>query len=123
MTDMPNEMTQRVFQTVDSMRPDSIAELFTEDAKMVFGNADPLVGREAITAGIQGFFSTINGLQHRIVNDWHIGADTVAETEVTYRRLDDKDVSVPVVSIWHTRDDGLINDYRVFFDLTPVYAP
>jgi hypothetical protein len=120
---MPNEMTQRVFKTVDSMQPDSIADLLAEDARMVFGNAEPLVGREAITAGVQGFFSTINGLQHRIVKDWHIGADTIAETEVTYRRLDDKNVSVPVVSIWHTRDDGLISDYRVFFDLAPVYTP
>jgi hypothetical protein len=123
MNDMPNELTQRVFQTVDTMRLDSIAALYAEDARMVFGNAEPLVGREAITAGIQGFFSTINSLQHQIVNDWHIGADTIAETEVTYRRLDDKNVTVPVVSIWHTRDDGLITDYRVFFDLTPVYTP
>jgi ketosteroid isomerase-like protein len=118
---MPNELTQRVFQTVDSMRPDSIAGLFAEDARMVFGNAEPLVGREAITAGIQGFFSTINALQHQIVNEWCIGADTIAETEVTYRRLDDKNVTVPVVSIWHTHD-GLIEDYRVFFDLAPVYT-
>jgi ketosteroid isomerase-like protein len=122
MTDMPTESTQRVFQTVDAMQPDNIAALFAEDARMVFGNADPLVGREAITAGVQGFFSTINGLQHQIVNEWHIGADTIAETEVTYRRLDDKNVTIPVVSIWHTRD-GLIDDYRVLFDLTPVYAP
>ena len=31
--------------------------------------------------------------------------------------------SIPVVSIWHTRADGLIDDYRVFFDVAPVYAP
>jgi ketosteroid isomerase-like protein len=120
---MPNGLTPRIFQAVDSMQPDSIADMFAQDAKLVFGNADPLVGREAITAGLKGLFSTINGMRHRIVNDWHMGADTVAETEVTYRRLDDKDVTVPVVSIWHTRDDGLIDDYRVFFDLTPVYTP
>ena len=46
----------------------------------------------------------------------------LVEVEVTYRRLDDKSVSVPAASIWHARDDGLIEDYRVFFDLTPVYA-
>jgi hypothetical protein len=40
----------------------------------------------------------------------------------SYRRLGDKSVSVPAASIWHARDDGLIEDYRVFFDLTPVYA-
>ncbi|MFG2000396.1 nuclear transport factor 2 family protein [Spirillospora sp. NPDC048911] len=80
------------------------------------------MGREAITAGITGFFSTIGGLRHRIVNDWRDGADTIAETEVTFRRLDDKNVTVPAVSILRIRDDGLITDCRVFFDLTPVYT-
>jgi uncharacterized protein (TIGR02246 family) len=120
---MSQDLTQRIFATVDSMEPEAIARLYTEDATVVFGNAEPLVGREAIIAGIQGFFSTINGLRHRIINQWYVGADTVAETEVTYRRLDGKSVSVPVVSIWHAREDGLIDDYRVFFDLAPVYAP
>ena len=120
---MPHELTQRVFATVDSMEPDAIVGLYAEDARVVFGNGEPLVGREAILAGLRGFLSTIDGLRHRIVNEWYVGADTMAETEVTYRRLDGKSVSVPVVSIWHTRDDGLIDDYRVFFDLAPVYAP
>jgi ketosteroid isomerase-like protein len=120
---MPYELTQRVFATVDSMETGAIAGLYAEDAKLVFGNGEPLVGREAIIAGIDGFFSTIDGLRHRIVNQWYVGADTVAEAEVTYQRLDGKGVCVPVVSIWHTRDDGLIDDYRVFFDLAPVYAP
>ena len=120
---MTHEMTQRIFAAVESMKPGDMAEFFTEDAQLVFGNREPLVGREAIIAGSQAFFSTIKGLQHRIVNEWQIGADTVVETDVTYRRLDDKSVSVPVVSIRHARDDGLIDDYRVFFDLAPVYAP
>jgi uncharacterized protein (TIGR02246 family) len=120
---MPSELTQRVFQTVDAMEPDSMAALFAADATMIFGNNEPLAGREAIAAGVAGFFSTINGLQHRIINDWRAGADTIIEAEVTYHRLDGKEVSLPAVSIWHTGDDGLIDDYRVFFDVAPVYAP
>jgi hypothetical protein len=27
------------------------------------------------------------------------------------------------VSIWGVGQDGLIRDYRVFYDLAPVYAP
>jgi hypothetical protein len=119
--DMPEELTQRVFKAVDSFGPGALAELLAEDARFVFGNAKPLVGREAITGGIQGFFSTIRGLRHRLLNDWYAGADTIAETEVTYDRLDGTCVSVPAVSIWHVRDDGLIDDYRVFVDLAPVY--
>jgi hypothetical protein len=120
---MPHELTQRIFAAVDTMKPDALTEFITEDARVVFGNADPLVGREAITAGLQAFYSTIKGLRHRIINQWYVGANTVVETEVTYHRLDDRSVGVPVVSIWHAREDGLIDDYRVFFDLTPVYMP
>jgi uncharacterized protein (TIGR02246 family) len=120
---MSYELTQRVFAAVDSMEPGAFAEFFTEDARVVFGNGEPLVGPDAITAGTRTFFSTIKGLRHRIVNEWHVGADIVAETEVTYHRLDGTSVSLPVVSIWHTRADGLIDNYRIFFDLAPVYAP
>ena len=120
---MSHELTQRLVARIDSMDPAALAGFFTEDARVVFGNGEPLVGREAITAGTQAFFSSISGLHHHIVNDWHIEADTVVEAEVTYRRHDGKTVSVPVVSIWHARDDGQIDDYRVFFDLAPVYAP
>jgi hypothetical protein len=61
-------------------------------------------------------------LRHRIAHEWRLGRGTVAETEVTYRRVDSKDVAVPAVSIWRTRDGGLIDDYRIYVDLAPVYA-
>jgi ketosteroid isomerase-like protein len=118
---MADDVVQRVFQSVDSFNPDEFVRLLAEDATLVFGNAEPMAGREAITAGLRAFFSTIGGLRHRIVRNWQVDADIIAETEVTYRRLDGKDVSVVAVSIWRTRDDGLISDYRIFVDLAPVY--
>src|SRR5256714_14377800 len=120
---MTHELTERVLAAVDSREPGAFAEFLAEDARLVFGNAEPLVGREAIIAGVQGFLSTLNGLRHHILNQWYVDADTVAEAEVTYSRLDGKSVSIPVESIWHTRADGLIASYRGFFDAVPVYAP
>ncbi|MEU9836589.1 nuclear transport factor 2 family protein [Streptosporangium sp. NPDC048047] len=119
---MTDDVVRGVFQVVDSFDPDEFALLLTEDATLVFGNAEPLAGREAIVAGLRAFYSTIGGLRHRIVRSWQVDADVIAETEVTYRRLDGKDTSVVAVSIWRTRDDGLITDYRIFVDLAPVYA-
>ncbi|GAA2206915.1 hypothetical protein GCM10009850_023730 [Nonomuraea monospora] len=114
---------RHVFQVVDSFDADEFAALMAEDATLVFANAEPLAGREAIAAGIREFFATIGGLRHRVVRTWEAGDDSIAETEVTYRRLDGKDVTVPAVSIWRSRDDGLITDYRIYIDLAPVYAP
>lgn len=119
---MAEEAARRVFQAVDSFDPDELVRLLAEDARMVFGNAEPMAGREAIAAGLRAFYATIGGLRHRIVRVWQVGADTIAETEVTYRRLDGKDVTAVAVSIWQTRDDGLISDYRIFVDLAPVHA-
>ncbi|MEU6743978.1 nuclear transport factor 2 family protein [Streptosporangium sandarakinum] len=119
---MTDDVVRRVFQVVDSFDPDEFARLLAEDATLVFGNAEPLTGREAVVAGLRAFYSTIGGLRHRIVRHWRADADVIAETEVTYRRLDGKDVSAAAVTIWHTRDDGLITDYRIFVDLAPVYA-
>jgi hypothetical protein len=56
------------------------------------------------------------------VNDWVVDGSTIVETAVTYDRLDGRSVTIPVVSIWHATDAGMIDDYRVFFDMDPVYA-
>lgn len=111
-----------VFDVVDAMDLNAVAALFAEDATMVFANGEPMVGREAVVAGNTAFMSTIKGLRHRLLNEWRVGATTIAETEVTYSRVDGKEVTLPAVSIWSTREDGLIVDYRVFVDLAPVHA-
>lgn len=111
-----------VLARIDSMDVTESGKLFAEDATMTFGNAEPMVGRDAIEAGIASFFSSIAGLRHRLLNEWCVGPDTIAETAVTYRLHDGKQVTVPAVTIWRARDDGMITDYRVFIDLAPVYA-
>jgi uncharacterized protein (TIGR02246 family) len=120
---MSHDLTQRIFRALDSRQPRALAELFATDGTLVFANAEPLTGRDAITAGNEAFLGTIAGLHHQIVNEWHVGPDTIAETNVTYLRHDGASVTVPVVSIWRVRDDGLIGDYRVYADLAPVYHP
>jgi ketosteroid isomerase-like protein len=120
---MPTELTERVFATVDARDAAEFSKFFTEEGRMVFANAEAMVGPTAIAEGVRHFFGTIKGLHHEVLNDWSTDTDTVVELKVTYDRLDGRSVSIPVVSIWHVNEDGLIDDYRVFFDLAPVYAP
>ena len=42
---------------------------------------------------------------------------------MTYTRTDDREVSVPVVTIYRTNARNQIADYRVYIDLAPVFAP
>jgi ketosteroid isomerase-like protein len=116
------EFIRDVFARVDSGVPVRFAALFAPDGTMVFGNSEPMVGPAAIEDGIRGFFGTIDGLSHRLVGEWHEGGTSVAQLETTYDRKDGTQVTVPVVSIIRRRDDGFVQDYRVYLDLSPVFA-
>ena len=112
-----------LFPVIDTKDPQAFAAHLAEDATLRFGNAEPLVGRAAVVAALTQFFATFEWLRHELVNQWDVGAETVAETQVSYGRLDGSVVTVPAVSIWRNRDDGLIEDYRIFVDLAPLFTP
>jgi hypothetical protein len=120
---MPTGLTTRIFTAVDARNASEFSAFFAGNGRLVFGNGEPMVGANAIAEGVDQFFTTINGLRHHVLNEWVIGPDTLVELNVTYDRLDGRSVTVPAVSIWHLDDDGLIDDYRIFIDLTPVYMP
>jgi ketosteroid isomerase-like protein len=114
--------TRDVFATVDSMDVATITSLFAADGRVVFGNAEPLVGIDEIRTGLIAFFDTIAGLRHEIVNEWNVGDDAIVEFKVTYDRKDGQQVTIPCVTIFHTGAADKIDAYRVYFDAAPIYA-
>jgi hypothetical protein len=111
-----------VLALVDATDAAGFSGLFAPQGHMRFANNEAMTGPEAIEAGVKGFFTSVKGLSHPIVNEWNDGADTIVELAVDYFRLDGQNVTIPVVSIWHLDEAGLIDDYRVFFDIAPVFA-
>jgi ketosteroid isomerase-like protein len=114
--------TRDVFAMTDSMDVAKVVSLFAKDGRVVFGNSQPMVGVDEIRTGTTAFFDTIAGLHHEIVTEWKVGDDTIVELKVTYDRKDGQQVTIPCVTIFHTDAAGKIDDYRVFFDVTPIYA-
>jgi len=114
--------TRQLFAVVDTMDVGTIASLFAENGLVVFGNSQPLVGIEEIRTGITEFYATIAGLHHEIVNEWHVGDESIVELKVTYDRNDGQQVTIPCVTIFHTNVADKIDAYRVYFDVAPIYA-
>jgi hypothetical protein len=115
-----------LFDAVDALDATAFAARFTEDGTFRFGNAPAAVGRRQIAESVAGFFSTIGGLKHQILGvwsgAWEGGAVTSVETTVTYRRKDATVTdAIPVTSTLRMRGN-LIADFRVFADISPVFA-
>jgi hypothetical protein len=115
-----------LFDAVDALDATAFAERFADDGTFRFGNAPAVVGRRQIAENVAGFFSAIGGLKHAIVGvcsgAWEGGAVTSVETTVTYRRKDGTVTdALPVTSTLRMRGD-LIADFRVFADISPVFA-
>src|SRR5450755_2504566 len=111
-----------MFDDIDRMDADAWASHLATDAVMRFGNADPVHGREACRDALAAFYGQINGLAHHVLEQWEHGGATIVEATVTYTRTDDREVSVPVVTIYRTNGGNLISAYRVYIDLAPVFA-
>lgn len=119
---MTTEFSAKVFALVDATDAAGFSKLFAPQGRMRFGNNEPMTGPEAIEAGVSGFFGIIKGLRHTILHEWNSGPDTVVEELVDYYRLAGDTVTVPAVTLWHVDEAGLIDDFRVYFDLAPLFA-
>jgi ketosteroid isomerase-like protein len=113
--------TADLIRDIDSMDATAFASHLSENCVLRYANNDEVVGREAIEQAIAAFYETIKALRHDPVAEWTVGDTTILQFECTYTRHDDRQVTVPAVSIFR-RGDDLIEDYRIFVDLTPVYA-
>ena len=110
-----------IFADIDAFDPDKFVAHLTPDAKFRFGNADPVTGRAAVKEGVAGFFSTIDGLTHHILNVYEFGDTVIVKIDVEYRRKDGKSVTVPNADIL-VFDGDLVRDWQIYIDVAPVFA-
>lgn len=117
---MPGHET--LFEDIDSMDPDRYSRHLSDDVVMRFGNSEPIVGRVAARDAWAAFCADLHGVSHDLVERWEAGTATIVEALVTYTRADDSTVTVPAVTIYRASVE-LIDDYRIFIDLAPLFAP
>jgi ketosteroid isomerase-like protein len=94
----------------------------SDDVRLRLGNAEPVEGKSAFVEAVNGFFASVAGCRHDVINVWSDGDTLIAELDVHYMRLDGGEVSVPCCNVFRLRD-GAVADYRTYIDVAPVYAP
>jgi ketosteroid isomerase-like protein len=121
MTTTAREIGAAMFKVSDAMDVDGWVDYQAEDVHFRFGNAEPINGREAVREAIKQFFGMIKGIRHTIIQDWEIEDRVIQQLEVTYTRLDSKEVTVPATNILRFRD-GQITEYLIYVDQAPLWA-
>jgi ketosteroid isomerase-like protein len=115
-----------LFGAIDGMDAAAFAKTFAEDGTFRFANGEPAVGRQGLEQAVGGFFSMIGGLSHEITGvwtgRWQGGEVTSVEGEVTYTRQDGRVVGPLPVTSTIRRCGEEIQDYRIFMDVSPLYA-
>ena len=112
---------EQLFADIDSMEPERFAAHLADDVTMRFGNAEPIHGRDAARSAWAAFCDELRGVRHDVLGQWKVDEVTIVEATVTYTRHDGGQVTVPVVTIYRERG-SLINDYRIYIDLAPLFA-
>ncbi|HEX8986401.1 MAG TPA: nuclear transport factor 2 family protein [Rhodocyclaceae bacterium] len=111
-----------LFSAIDAKDAQAFVAHLTPDARFQFGNLPAVEGREAIAAMVGGFFASIAGLEHVLEESWQSGEATICCGSVTYARLDGSLLTVPFANVMRRRD-GAAFDYRIFGDMSALYAP
>jgi ketosteroid isomerase-like protein len=118
---MAGDWLDEMFASIDAKDTEGFLHHLAEGARFRYGSQPPAVGIEAIRAAVDGFFSAIGSSCHHLGRRWHLADVAIVEGEVTYRRLDGREVTVPFCDVLHTRD-GQVHDYRIYVDPAPLFA-
>lgn len=103
------------------MEPEAFTRHLADDVRFTFGNAETVVGRDAVRDVWAGFCEGIDGVRHDVIEEFEQGPATIVESTVTYTRKDGSTVTLPVVTIYRGAGE-LIDDYRIFMDGAPLFA-
>jgi ketosteroid isomerase-like protein len=109
-----------LFEAIDRMDADGWVSHLASDVVMRFANEDPVYGGDACRAQARILFASVTGLSHHILAFWEHGDTTIVETSVTVTLDDARRIPLPMVTIYRTDRVGLIADYRVYLDPSPL---
>ena len=118
---MLKQRVEEMFKRVDAMDVDGYLRCLTDDVNFQFGSAPEARGKAAVRDVLVPFYASIAGLKHTLTGFWESGDTAIVRLEVEYSRNNGSKVTLPCANIFQYRD-GLIADYRIYMDISPVYA-
>jgi hypothetical protein len=110
-----------LFTAIDAKDTAAFLDKLSPTAMFRFGAAPDVQVKEAIGSAVDGFFSSIAALSHRVKNQVGDGSLLACEGDVSYTRHDGSSITLPFSDFFEF-DGDLIVGYRVYIEIAPLYA-
>lgn len=113
-----------LFAAIDRGDIDGATSYFHDDIEVCFGNSEPVVGKDGFSSLYRQFMAMLGGIRHELHDVWHAAQNEeilVVPMTVHYTRLDKSVIGLPCCNTFRV-DRGLIRAYRVYIDISPVFA-
>jgi ketosteroid isomerase-like protein len=108
------------FSISDRWAFESFGEYLSADVELHFANHPPIEGLDAMLGFAAQMKAAVKSVQHKL-HSFHTDVEqrtVVVGLEVRYVRLDDGVREYPAAVVLGFDDDDLIDEYRVYVDLT-----
>lgn len=109
-----------VSKTLDSKDTESVLAYLTDDCVFQAGNAPVVKGKEAIKSIFDQFYPAVKSINHEITDIFESGDSVVHRGTVTYTRLDDSILTVPVCDVFKVRE-AKIAEYYIYIDWSELF--
>lgn len=117
-------LMRQYYAAVDERDLAKMASYLDPDIELIVGNGAPVRGLGPVQKLVADSAERLRGTSHEIHAFHHDVASNrmIIEVATVFRRLDDRLVAVPAVGIAHFNSNKLIDKYRIYADLAPVWA-
>ena len=106
---------------IDTMETKNVLAFLTDDCVLQPGNQDIVRGTEAITEVFDSLYASIHAIKHTIDDKFAVEDTAVYRGTVSYRRMDDSDLTVPFCDVFKVRD-GKIAKYFIYIDWHELFS-
>ncbi len=109
-----------LMKSIDAKDTIAFLSFLTDDCTFTFGNADPVVGKQAIFQAVDNFFNSIASLHHSIIDFCQQSDRIIFHGEVIYKRHNNTELTVKYCNYLYMNGE-LISSYNIFADISQLY--
>lgn len=122
LSDAEYERYLAYLTVLDARDVDAYAAHLADDVVMQFGNAEPVRGKDAVTAMLAGYWQSFAAIEHDLTNIYGTDQAYVLEADNHYVRHDGERVTVRAVAFTDKDEAGKVTSVRIYGDTSPVFA-